>query len=123
MKETPGSGVTGIVDGHRLVVGGTGYVRGHIGDSASTTAEVKKLEGTVVVAVAVDGTMAGFLILADEIRADVPRALQRFRSAGIARIVLASGDRADVTRAVGSRLGVDEIRGGMTPPDKVATVR
>ena len=122
VKETPGSGVTGIVDGHRLVVGGTGYVRGHIGDSASTTAEVKKLEGTVVVAVAVDGTMAGFLILADEIRADVPRALQRFRSAGIARIVLASGDRADVTRAVGLRLGVDEIRGGMTPPDKVATV-
>ena len=73
-------------------------------------------------AVAIDGVMAGFLILADEIRAEVPRALRQFRLAGVARIVLASGDREDITRAVGSRLNIDEIRGAMTPQDKVATV-
>ena len=85
-------------------------------------AGIKKLEGAVVVAVAIDGVMAGFLTLADEIRAEVPRALRQFRSAGVARIVLASGDREDITRAVGSRLNIDEIRGAMTPQDKVATV-
>jgi len=74
------------------------------------------------VAVAIDGAVAGFLTLADEIRAEVPHALQRFRSAGVSRIVLASGDREDVTEAVGSRLDIDEIRGALTPQDKVATV-
>ena len=87
-----------------------------------TVVPIKKLEGADVVAVAIDGAMAGFLTLADEIRADVPRALQQFRSAGVSRIVLASGDREDVTRAVGSRLHIDDIRSAMTPQDKVATV-
>ncbi len=58
----------------------------------------------------------------NEIRAEVPRALQQFRSAGVSRIVLASGDREDVTKAVGSRLDIDEIRGALTPQEKVATV-
>ncbi len=62
------------------------------------------------------------MTLADEIRAEVPRALQQFRSAGVSRIVLASGDREDVTKAVGSRLDIDEIRGALTPQEKVATV-
>jgi P-type E1-E2 ATPase len=68
------------------------------------------------------GSVAGCLTLADEIRVEVPRALQQFRSAGVSRIVLASGDRQDVTAAVGSRLDIDAIRDAMTPQDKVATV-
>jgi heavy metal translocating P-type ATPase len=122
VKERPGSGLEGSVDGHRVIVGGPTYVRDRIGDAGSAVAGIKKLEGAVDVAVAIDGVMAGFLILADEIRAEVPRALLQFRSAGVARIVLASGDREDITRAVGSRLNIDEIRGAMTPQDKVATV-
>jgi heavy metal translocating P-type ATPase len=122
VTETPGAGLSGFVEGHRATVGGLTYVRTQIGDGAGPRAGIKKLEGAVVVAVAIDGAMAGYLTLADEIRAEVPRALERFRSAGVSRIVLASGDREDVTRAVGSRLNIDEIRSAMTPQDKVATV-
>jgi heavy metal translocating P-type ATPase len=122
VKETPGSGLEGAVEGHRIVVGGISYVRDRIGAADNAAAAIKKFEGAVVVAVAVDGAIAGFLTLADEIRAEVPHALQRFRSAGVARIVLASGDREDVTKAVGSRLNIDEIRGALTPQDKVAAV-
>ena len=53
-------------------------MRDRIGDAGSAVAGIKKLEGAVVVAVAIDGVTAGFLILADEIRAEVPRALQQF---------------------------------------------
>jgi len=122
VKETPGSGLEGAVDGHCVIVGGITYVSDRIGGTGSATAGIKKLEGAIVVAVAIDGAVAGFLTLADEIRAEVPHALQRFRSAGVSRIVLASGDREDVTEAVGSRLDIDEIRGALTPQDKVATV-
>jgi cation transport ATPase len=64
--------------------------------------------------------VAGHLILADEIRADVPRTLRRFRSSGVTRIVLASGDRKEIANSIGSQLDIDEIRGGQTPQDKVA---
>ena len=122
VREAPGFGLEGTVDGHRVIVGGVTYVRDRIGDTTSTALAIKKFEGAVVVAVAIDGAMAGFLTLADEIRVEVPHALRQFRSAGVSRIVLASGDREDVTRAVSSRLHIDDIRSAMTPQDKVATV-
>ena len=70
-------------------------------------------------AVAVDGEVAGLLVLADEIRPEVPAALAALRRLGVERIVLASGDRTDVTAAVGARLGIDAIHGEMTPEKKV----
>jgi P-type E1-E2 ATPase len=79
-------------------------------------------EGAFSVAVAVDGTLAGHLILADELRADVPGTIRRLRAAGISRIVLASGDHEDIARSVGARLAVDEVRAPLSPQDKVATV-
>ena len=66
--------------------------------------------------------MAGNLILADEVRADIPKTLARFRSAGVARNVLASGDKLDITQSIGSRLDIDEIQGELKPQDKVAVV-
>ena len=60
-------------------------------------------EGSVVVAVAVDGVAAGVLVLADEIRPEAAAVLAAFRQRGVERIVLASGDHADVTDAVGAR--------------------
>ncbi|MBZ0226961.1 MAG: HAD-IC family P-type ATPase, partial [Bauldia sp.] len=62
------------------------------------------------------------ILLADEIRGGVPEALKRFRQLGVRRIVLASGDRADVTEAVAARLDVDVVRSEMTPEAKVLAV-
>jgi P-type E1-E2 ATPase len=121
MKETPGIGIEGDVDGRHVVVGTIDHVRERLGQSGGAPV-VSRRDGAFAVAVAVDGVLAGNLILADEVRADVPRTLTRFRAAGLNRIVLASGDRTDIAKAVGARLDIDESLGDLTPQDKVGVV-
>ena len=122
VRETPGVGLHGRVDGREVAVGGFAYVHERSRDGSAFPALAKGRGGEVAVAVAIDGEMAGLILFADEIRADVPAALARFRQLGVRRIVLASGDRADVTEAVAARLDVDVARGEMTPEAKVLAV-
>jgi len=121
-RETPGSGLEGTVDGRDVAVGGIGYVRDRAHDGAAFEQLTPAREGEVTVAVAVDDRVAGLLVLADEIRKEAPEALRRLRRAGVERIVLASGDRHDVTAAIGAKLDVDEAVGELMPIDKVNMV-
>ena len=121
-RETAGSGLEGMVDGRGVVLGGFGYVRERTHEGDGFEAAASAHEGEVTVAVAVDGRMAGLLVLADDVRSEAPEALVRFRRAGVKRIVLASGDRRDVTEAIGKRLDVDVVRGELVPIDKVNMV-
>ena len=65
----------------------------------------------------------GVLGIADEPRPGVRETLDRLRSAGIQRIVMLTGDNAGVGEAVGRAVGVDEVRAGLLPEDKVTAVR
>ncbi len=121
VHETQGSGLQGWVEGREVTVGSSSYVRDRSRDGA-TFAKSARREGEVAVAVAIDGVMAGLIVLTDEIRPEVPEALAAFRRLGVRRIVLASGDRADVTAAVASRLDIDVVLGEMTPESKVMAV-
>jgi cation transport ATPase len=77
----------------------------------------------MTVSVAIGGKTAGVIVLQDTIRSDAKTVLSALRKAGIARIVLASGDRAEIARSVGEELGVDEILGDLSAESKVAAVR
>jgi hypothetical protein len=68
--------------------------------------------------VAVDGELAGALILEDPVRRDAPLTLRSLR-----RIVLLTGDHADVARAVGGILGVDQVFAERSPAEKVEAVK
>ncbi len=122
VTETPGSGVEGTVEGHRVVVGGSNFVKEHsrsgdpydLGDSVPP--------GSAVVAVGIDGVVAGIILLSDQVRSDASETIAAFREAGVSRFVLASGDRADVVRAVGTKLGIDSAHGDLAPADKVEIV-
>jgi Cd2+/Zn2+-exporting ATPase len=65
----------------------------------------------------------GVLGLADEPRAGVRETLDRLRRAGVRRIVMLTGDNAGVGNAVGRAVGVDEVRAGLLPEDKVTAIR
>ena len=119
-RETAGEGITGWVGPHRVHVGGDGFVRRllkrkHLPRGAAQT-------GAVTVAVAVDGKLAGHLIMADTLRDDAPAALSRLRQAGIERIVLASGDSRAVTEKIAEALRLDDVRAELTPAGKVDIV-
>ncbi|MBP7243053.1 heavy metal translocating P-type ATPase [Amaricoccus sp.] len=118
--EIAGEGVAGAVEGHAVVVGGDGFVAGRVGIAAGVRPELAA--GAVLVAVAVDGRMAGHLVMSDPLRTGVRDMLAGLRSEGIGRILLATGDRAEVAERVSEGLGLDGLRAGLTPDQKVLLV-
>lgn len=81
-----------------------------------------KAPGAIVVAVAIDGRLAGELGLADELRVGTKALLQNLRKLGIERIVLATGDRREVADAITAGLSIDAVRSELTPDQKVLVV-
>ncbi|MDR5653662.1 heavy metal translocating P-type ATPase [Ruixingdingia sedimenti] len=118
--EIPGDGVIGSIDGRRVIVGGDGFVAGRVGRTAGDPPQ--PAAGSVMVAVAVDGRMAGHLLLSDPLREGAGEMLASLRRQGISRILLATGDRGDVARRVTEGLGLDGIRADLTPDGKVLLV-
>ncbi|WP_077611561.1 heavy metal translocating P-type ATPase [Clostridium sp. Marseille-P2415] len=70
-----------------------------------------------------DGTdYLGSITISDTVREDVPAALKGLKAAGIKKLVMLTGDKPEVGRAVGQKLGLDEVHGGLLPGDKVGKV-
>lgn len=120
--ETPGSGLEGRIGDLSVVVGGSDFVRGKCRSGNPYALGRDLPPGTAVVAVGLDGDVAGIILLSDRIRDDASEAISAFRAAGVTRFVLASGDHADAVEAAGALLGVDEARGDLLPPEKVEMV-
>ena len=117
--ELPGEGVIAVVEGRQVVVGGYGFVAGRVGH---TSDHPDLAAGSVMVAVAVDGRMAGHLVMSDPLREGASDMLSGLRRQGVERILLATGDRAEVARRVTEGLGLDGIRADLTPDEKVLLV-
>ena len=125
VREEPGSGIEGTVDGRRVSLGKASWVSGGRGLPARAR-DVRRrsaMEGSSAVFVAIDGEVAGGLILDDPIRPDTPRVIRTLRRAGIKRVVMVTGDHADVAESVGISIGVDRILSERDPTDKVDAVK
>ncbi len=117
VEEFPGEGLVGRIDGRQVAVGGWGFVTGQC--AAGQRAPEMQDQGAVLVAVAVDGCMAGHLVMADPLRDGTEAMLAGLRRSGIRRILLATGDRAEVAEGVTRGLGLDGVHAGLTPDRKV----
>lgn len=120
VNETPGEGIIGKVEGRSVIVGGLRFVSDKL--CGARLPSHRSSAGALVVAVAIDGKFAGFLFLADKLRPGTENLLNGLRSLGIQRIVLATGDRDDVTRFITSGLSLDLVRSELTPDQKVLVV-
>jgi heavy metal translocating P-type ATPase len=118
--EIPGAGVTGMVDGHRVAVGGADFVTGHVGAAQSDTPARPDTE--VIVAVAVDDRLVGYLVMADMLRTGTDGFIAGLRRIGMTRILLATGDRQAVADAVTEGLDLDDVRAQLSPDQKVRLV-
>jgi soluble P-type ATPase len=97
-------------------------VRSGPGECGPRGAEVT-LDGSLAVFAAVDGVPAGAFLFEDPVRPDAPRMVRALRTAGIARVLLVTGDRPDIAETVGRIVGVDAIHAGRDPAAKLAIVR
>ena len=116
----PGLGLTGEADGRRLVLGTVDLLRRE-GVAAPARAELTAGGGSAV-ALAVDGGLAGFIVVADTMKASTPAAIAALHAAGV-RVVIATGDSRATADAVGRALGIDAVEAGLLPEAKGELVK
>lgn len=80
-------------------------------------ADALRSEGKTAMLVAVDGRLAGFVAVADPIKATTVEAIRALHDSGL-RIIMATGDNERTAKAVASKLGIDEVRADMLPESK-----
>lgn len=119
-----GKGVVGVVDGQRVTSGSGKFLAESGIDVAplNQAAEEQRSRAATVIFVGINGKFAGFVAIADPIKATTPQALQALKAAGI-RIVMLTGDGKTTAEAVGKQLGIDEVVAEVFPEDKVAVVQ
>lgn len=119
-----GKGVTGSVDGRRLIIGSHRIMEeAHIDVSALTSqAEAMRGEGATVIFVAIDGRVGGLLAISDPIKATTPDAVHALLKAGV-RVVMLTGDNKTTADAVARKLGITEVEAEILPEDKSKIVK
>jgi heavy metal translocating P-type ATPase len=122
VAEVPGEGVTGLVEGQPVQVGGPRLMRAH-GILFPETDGARNADAiTATVLVAVDGKAVAILSFADPLRTDGGRTLADLRRCGIQRVVLATGDRRNVAQALIEGLPIDALEAGLDPAGKTRIV-
>ncbi len=114
--EIPGHGIKAIIDGTEIIAGNDRMM--HMENIPHDSCN---LEGTAVY-VAVDGVFAGYIIIADEIKADAQEAVQDLKSLGIETTIMLTGDDLSVAESVASQTGIDVVFANLLPEDKVSKV-
>lgn len=125
VSEQMGVGIAGEVDGRRVAVGQLDFVAPGVARTPDLRSVQSRtsIEGSSSVFVAIDGVLAGILLLQDPIRPEAPRALRSLRAAGVRHIHMVTGDHPDVAELVGDVLGVDRVFAECAPDEKVEVVR
>ena len=125
VRESMGSGLQGVIGGRRVIAGSREmiFTGERVADWATRAIRRASWRSALVVFIAVEGRPVGALLLADELRSDTPRAIRLLREAGIARILMVTGDRAAAAQAIGAALDLDGVLAERVPSDKVDAVR
>jgi Cu+-exporting ATPase len=120
----PGKGVVGTVDGVRVVCGSAKFLAEYGVDVSDMEqkAESVRLKAATVIFVSLDGRAAGFVGIADPVKASTPRAIKALRAEHI-RVVMLTGDGKTTAEAVARDLGIDEVIAEVLPEDKSAVVQ
>jgi heavy metal translocating P-type ATPase len=124
IRETMGSGLEGRVGGHIICAGSHQLVYGahRPEDWAVRVLRRASWRSALSVFVSVDGRAIGALLLGDELRRETQRTVHKLRRAGVSRIVVVTGDRADAAETIGAALDLDAVLAERVPADKVDAV-
>lgn len=113
LEERAGYGVDAVVEGQHYLVGNAKLL-----EQAGVVFEPVKEIGTVIY-VAIDQQYAGYLLIADELKADVAETISELKQAGIKQTVMLTGDNRTIAEAIGNKIGMDKVYSELLPADKV----
>jgi heavy metal translocating P-type ATPase len=126
VREEPGRGIAGDIEGRRVAVGSRDFLAGE-GVPREQLAEATALSGhgsgEAQILVALEGDLAGVIVMADELRGDAASIVARLRQEGVRHVAIVSGDRRSVAERLGRELGVDRVYSEQTPTEKLEVVQ
>src|SRR6056297_1592898 len=119
-----GKGVKGVVDGKAVALGNLAMIRelGLEAGALTAKANARRDEGETVMFVVLDGEIAGLVAVADPVKETTPEAIEDLHELGF-RVIMATGDNERTAKAIGTRLGIDEIRADVLPEDKARIIK
>lgn len=119
-----GKGVVGVVQGLRVVCGSAKFLAesGIEVAALAAAAEAVSAKAATVIFVGIDGRLAGFVGIADPVKASTAQAIAALRQENI-RVVMLTGDGKITAEAVGRELGIEEVVAEVLPEDKAAVVQ
>ncbi len=123
----PGMGVQGTVAGRAIIAGRPALLAG-ADPSLALPPELERArlaaeaEGRTAIAASWDGAARALFVVADGLKPTSPEAVRRLRALGL-RTILLTGDNETTARAIGARVGVDEVIAGVLPAGKADVVR
>jgi Cd2+/Zn2+-exporting ATPase len=126
MTAIVGRGARAHVDGQPVYVGSPALFAADLGlalGGAAALTERWQQEGKTVMLVGTDREVLGAVAVADTPRDSSRGALAGLKQAGVTRTVMLTGDNAVTAHAIGSRIGVDEVRAELLPQEKVAALK
>ncbi len=124
VNEAVGSGLEGSIGGHRIRAGSDSMIFGSRKPPEWAVRALRRASwrSALCVFVARDEVAIGAILLADELRKEAPRAVLALRAAGVVRMVMVTGDRADAAETIGAALDLDTVLADRSPADKVEAV-
>jgi heavy metal translocating P-type ATPase len=120
VREEPGTGVSGRVDGSAVRVG---QLSGSPPSWAQHEQQRAEREGATMIWVSLDDTPTGALLMQDPVRDDARGTIQRLREVGFTRLIMLTGDRPHVAEHVARVVGVDDVVARCPPEEKARRVR
>ncbi len=118
-----GQGVKGRIGGRVARLGNARLMESfgiQVGPLAQA-ADARRKQGETIMYLAVDGKLAGLVAVTDPIKPSAAEAIAKLHSLGL-KIIMATGDNETTAKAVAARLGIDEVRGGLRPEDKLTLI-
>ncbi|HBL06224.1 MAG TPA: cadmium-translocating P-type ATPase [Clostridium sp.] len=113
VEEISGHGINATVDGKKILAGNIKLMK-----KMNIPYFDGELIGTIV-HVAVDDKYAGYIVIADEVKADSAQAIKELKAANIKQTVMLTGDNKNVGSKVAKDLGLDKVYAELLPGDKV----
>ena len=119
-----GKGVKGTVDGKPVALGNLAMITdlGLEPGELTATANARRDEGETVKFVVLGDEIAGLVSVTDPVKETTPAAIEALHELGF-RVIMATGDNERTARAIGARLGIDEIKADVLPEDKARIIR
>ncbi|MBX9877249.1 MAG: cation-translocating P-type ATPase [Candidatus Obscuribacterales bacterium] len=126
LRSIDGRGLVAKIDNHRIVIGNLRLMQSNgieLVPEHTEQLEAVESEGKTSISIAIDGKMAAIIALADTPRNEAKASLAKLRKLGLQHLFLLSGDNIRVASKLATDLGIDQVKAGLMPEDKVEQMK